>query len=61
MQKSIHTDTTHLRDYLIKMNMLCQEFEVTALAVDIQDMDEMFNNYTPILGKAFQEYCFMYN
>ena len=23
MQKSIHTDTTHLRDYLIKMNMLC--------------------------------------
>ena len=43
------------------MNMLCQEFEVTALAVDIQDMDEMFNNYTPILGKAFQEYCFMHN
>ena len=41
--------------------MLCQEFEVTALAVDIRDMDDLFNNYTPILGKAFKEHCFMYN
>ena len=41
--------------------MLCKEFEVTSMAVDISDMNVMFNNYTPFLGKAFQENCFMYN
>ena len=58
---SIYDDSTYLRDRLIKMRMFCKEFDIGQMAYDIDDMGRLFNNYTPMLGKAFQDHCFVYN
>ena len=41
--------------------MFCDEFEITSLALDIQDMITLFENFNPILGRAFQEKSFTQN
>ena len=58
---SIHEDSTYLRDRLIRMRMFCKEFDIGQMAFDIDDMSKLFTKYTPVLGKAFQDHCFVYN
>lgn len=38
IMNSIHYNSTRCRDKLLKMLMLCDEFEVTQLTIDIEDM-----------------------
>ena len=38
IMNSIHYDSTRCRDKLLKMLMYCDEFDVTQLAIDIEDM-----------------------
>ena len=46
---------------LIKILMYCSEFAVTCLVNDINDMERLFNTYNPLLGKVFDEKCFLTN
>ena len=41
--------------------MFCKEFEVTQMALDIEDMGRLFKKYNPIIAKAFNEHCFKQN
>ena len=61
IQSSINRKDTVLRDQLLNMLMFCNDFEVTQITLDIEDMDQLFKNYTPILGKAFDQNCFVHN
>ena len=38
--------------------MFCEEFEITSLVFDIEDMNTLFKNFNPTLGRAFQEKSF---
>ena len=38
IMNSIHYNSTRCRDKLLKMLMYCDEFEVTQLTIDIEDM-----------------------
>ena len=55
IEKSIHFKTTKIRDSLIKILMLCNEFSVTDLVKDIEDMQCLIQTYNPLLGKVFEE------
>lgn len=46
---------------LIKILMYCSEFAVTCLVNDIKDMERLFKTYNPLLGKVFDEKCFLTN
>ena len=59
--KSIHFESTKTRDILIKILMYCQEFEITSLVNDIKDMERLFKTYNPMLGKVFDDKCFLTN
>ena len=58
IQKSVFLGSNRCRDSLIKISMLCREFEVTSLINDIEGMEKLFEKYSPVLGKAFEEKCF---
>ena len=45
----------------IKILMYCREFEITSLVNDIKDMERLFKTYNPMLGKVFDEKCFLTN
>ena len=53
--KSAHYKSYKFRDQLIRIAMLCREFEASALVLDIEDMKRLFKKYSPILGKCFEE------
>ena len=59
--KSIYYDSTRIRDRLLKILMYCDEFEITSLVIDIRDMQQLFEKFNPVVGKAFQEKSFMFN
>ena len=59
--KSIYYDSTRIRDRLLKILMYCDEFEITSLVIDIRDMQQLFEKFNPVVGKAFQEKSFMLN
>ena len=59
--KSIHYQSTNTRDRLIKIMMHCGEFEITNLTKDIKDMERLIKSYNPLLGKVFDEHCFLSN
>ena len=61
IEKSIHFKTTKIRDSLIKILMLCNEFSVTDLVKDIEDMQCLIQTYNPLLGKVFEEKYFVTN
>ena len=61
IMKSIKFDNTRCRDRLLGILMYCDEFEITSLVIDIKDMDTLFQNFNPVLGKAFQEKSFLQN
>ena len=41
--------------------MHCSEFEITNLTKDIKDMQRLIESYNPLLGKVFDEHCFLTN
>ena len=41
--------------------MQCSEFEITNLTKDIKDMERLIKSYNPLLGKVFDEHCFLSN
>ena len=59
--KSIHYESTKIRDVFIKILMHCDEFEITNLTKDIKDMQRLIKSYNPLLGKVFDEKCFLTN
>ena len=59
--KSIHYESTKTRDIFLKILMHCDEFEITNLTKDIKDMQRLIQTYNPLLGKVFDEHCFLTN
>ena len=59
--KSVHYESTKTRDLFIKLLMNCNDFEVTGLVNDLHDMERLFKTYNPLLGKVFDEKCFISN
>ena len=59
--KSVHYESTKTRDLFIKLLMHCNEFEITSLVNDLHDMERLFKTYNPLLGKVFDEKCFITN
>ena len=41
--------------------MNCKDFEITSLVNDLHDMERLFKTYNPLLGKVFDEKCFIAN
>lgn len=59
IMKSLYLRSTTIRDQLLKILMLCKEFEATSVTLDIEDMNRLFVKYNPIVSKLFQDHCFM--